>query len=453
MANTIGSGLDVSAIVDGLMGIERKGLQRLESKQTLYKNQLSAYEKIKNVLQQFSTNITNLETVLNQNSYVATSSNTAVVGVSLTSANSAAGNYNLQVQQLAEAEQIASSPFAAEDQALGLQTTLVLTQGGNSMDVYINTTDSLQNVRDYINNSLDNPGINASILHTTDVNGADQYTLLVTATNPGTANQITVSGDSSLNLNTIIQAAQDAKFTINNYSVVRGTNIISDVLDGVTFQLNSAPGNAIVSITPDYANQEQAVTAAITNLVNAYNATLEALYQNQASHTTRDNTYPLIAKNLQNVMQETLGGSSINSLLSMGITSLSPAKVMINEDGVEYVVVGQLTIDNDQLNQAIAQSLPQMRDFFTIEGLNFDFAMQSAIDYATTSTIPNRENIIRDETNLLGKTIDREEYRLDQVRKQLLFQYAAVDTYIARYQQIGNFLEQQIAMLNPNHRK
>ncbi|KGP63713.1 hypothetical protein EP47_04945 [Legionella norrlandica] len=446
MANGISSGLDITSIVDGLMEVEKIGLKRLEQKNSLYQKQLSSYTQLKNLIKNLSDSISKFDTVLKQNFYKASSNNELVATALLNTNNPTPGNFNLNVSQLATAHQIGSTIYSSKDQSLNLSGMMVLTQGSNSYNISIKDSDSLENIRDTINSSLGNIGIRASILHTNDASDQDQYILLLSATNTGAINQINVSGDNPLQINNVLQAAQDAQFSINNYSVTRSTNIINDVLEGVTFQLNQT-GVATISVNPDTSNQVNLIAGALSDFIKAYNQVMEELAKDQSLRYLRDSTYPLIIKNLQEIMTQTIGTNPINSLLDMGI-KLAKAEVKTNDEGVEYVVKGKLDINHDLLSENIEQNLPQLRAFFSNSGANFDAKVLTSLTTLQTGTIYNREQIISQERNLLSKKINSEQGRLDVVRTNLTLKYAALDNIISKYQQLGNFIEQQITMFN-----
>lgn len=447
MPNSIGSGLDINAIVDNRITKENVQLKRLEQKKSINQLQSASYTQLRSSIKKLADAVSKFDTMLQQNFYKVSSSNESVASASINSNTPTPCNFTLNVTQLAMAHQIGSAQFSAEDEPLNLSGDMILSQGSNSYTINIKNTDSLDDIRNNINNTLGHQGITANIMQTTDGSGQNQYMLLLSATNTGTINQISMGGDNPLQISNVLQIAQDAQFTIDNYSVTRSSNTVSDVLEGVTFQLHQSPGTTTIAVNTDTTNQVDLITDSLTTFINAYNQIMDELAKNRANRSLNDSTYPLVIKNLQEMMSQSLGSNTINSLYQLGI-KLSEAEIKTNDEGQVYTVTGKLTIDQKLLKQNIQQNLPDVRAFFAQGGTNFDNQVLNSLTTIQTKTIYNKEQIINQENYFLNKRISKEQDRLDELRSTLTDKYAALDTIISKYQQIGDFMEQQIAMLN-----
>ena len=89
-----------------------------------------------------------------------------------------------------------------------------------------------------------------------------------------------------------------------------------------------------------------------------------------------------------------------------------------------------------------------MSDFFTSSD-GFIKKMQGVVDNLGLAGGPilTRENNITNQESIVDQRIVREDARLENTKKNLMKQYSALDLFIQHYQQIGNFLEQQIDSL------
>lgn len=444
MTNSVGSGLDVTSIVDGLMEKEKLGLKRLEEKKISYQKQVSAYTQTRNLIKNVSNSISKLDAVLKKNYYKVNSTDESVASATITN-KPTLGNLVIEVSKLATAHQLGSAVYPSKDKPLNLSGTITLAQNNHSFDIAVEESYTLEDIKNSINNATGNQGINTSILSTNNSLGNDEYILLISSAHTGKMNQIQVDSN-ILSINNVLQEATDAEFDINKYHITRNTNRIDDVLEGINLELNQV-GKTSISIVSDTSNQELVVSNAINEVINTYNQAIEELSKNQSLRSLKDSTYPIILKKLQEIMTQTFNKNTIHSILDIGI-KLDKAEVKINEEGVEYVVKGKLTINNEQLSQSINQDLSELQDFFSHAGDSFDDKTRSALTTMQTYTIYNREQIISQEKNSLNKRISKEQGRIETARTNLTQRYAALDNIISKYQEIGNFIEQQTAMLN-----
>ncbi len=97
----IGSSLDVNGIVEKLMSVERRPLDRLEKQQSSYQAELSAYGTLKGALSAFQTSVHGLSDRARFLAHTATVSDSAVFsGTAVT--NATPGSYSVEVRQLAQ---------------------------------------------------------------------------------------------------------------------------------------------------------------------------------------------------------------------------------------------------------------------------------------------------------------------------------------------------------------
>ncbi|MDG1473299.1 MAG: flagellar filament capping protein FliD [Porticoccaceae bacterium] len=132
------------------------------------------------------------------------------------------------------------------------QTASSSTGGVNSVNSAIETTikidaggDTLAGIVTAINNA--DTGVTASLL---DVSGIGNDYRIVLSGAEGLDGSFSVTTSSSVATNSlgfdsssnVLQAAQDAELGYEGLLINRGSNVISDVIDGATFQLNSTTG-------------------------------------------------------------------------------------------------------------------------------------------------------------------------------------------------------------------
>ncbi|HGW8158766.1 TPA: flagellar filament capping protein FliD, partial [Escherichia coli] len=247
----VGSGLDLSSILDSLEAAEKSTLTPISKQQSSYTAKLSAYGTLKSALESFQT----ANTALNKaDLFTATSTTSSSSAFSATTTGSAiAGKYTISVSQLAQAQTLTTKNSQKDSKAAIATSDSVLTiqQGGGKDPVTIDISagnSSLSGIRDAINNAK--AGVSASIINV----GNGEYRLSITANDTGSNNamKLSVSGDSALesfmgyngtpgdSSNGMIESvtAQNAKLTVNNVEIENSSNTISDSLEDITLNLN-----------------------------------------------------------------------------------------------------------------------------------------------------------------------------------------------------------------------
>lgn len=364
----VGSGLDVGTIVSSLMSLEKQPLTKLQAAASTIQTQLSAFGSLKSQLASFGDIATRLSSASGWNPLTATSSNSDAVSVSA-GTGAVAGRYRLEVQQLAQAQSLASAPFAGGATSVVGTGSLTFTVGSTSGTSFTPTAgatpvtvtidsahQSLSGVRDAINAA--SAGVTASIVGT----GASARLVLRTPDGDAHSVKITASDDdgnatdaaglsalafdpaagagSGRNL-TQTQAAQDAKFTLDGLAQASSTNSPADVLAGVTLtltQVTTAPVDVTVAV--DTAS----VRRNVTDFVNAYNATAKLLAQDTQVDPAGKNRGPLQADSTAEGLQYALRGMLFGAVTGLGSpNSLSAAGIELQRDGTLKINDSKLT--------------------------------------------------------------------------------------------------------------
>ena len=189
----IGSGMDIGGIVRQLVEADgRPAFNAIDRKESQASGRLSGLGRLKSSLSDFRLATGKLKDLGVFSTHQATSSNEDIVTASA-GLGAAAGSYSLEVQQLAQAHKLTSNGYTDYNDVVG-SGTLTLSVAGNSFSVELDATNnSLEGVRDAINQAGDNTGVNASIVNVDDGVGGTVSKLVLTAQDTGTANTITVT--------------------------------------------------------------------------------------------------------------------------------------------------------------------------------------------------------------------------------------------------------------------
>ncbi|RJO75434.1 MAG: flagellar hook protein [Myxococcales bacterium] len=249
MISGLASSLDWRSMIDQLIELDRRPLNLITQKKTDAANRKKAWQDINSKLASVKSAIETLRkasTFTVYQSSLSSSSSTAaddLLSVSLGS-SSGSGTFEIEIQQLAQAEKLSSNNFSSKTQALGLSGEFLL--GGRRINV--EATDSLNALADKINlaNMGTTPsGVSASVQTT----AAGSYRLVLTAAATGAAG-ISIQDASASDI------VQSLGFTSSGASIKNATSsgAESDAFTSSTTSvqtllgLSSAPSGTTVQI-------------------------------------------------------------------------------------------------------------------------------------------------------------------------------------------------------------
>ncbi|HZE42933.1 MAG TPA: flagellar filament capping protein FliD [Steroidobacteraceae bacterium] len=346
----IGSGLNIGAIVSSLTtAFGAAQTAQLTSQATSLDSQVSAYGTFTAALDALKLALPALEDPSQLAGFNATVADKNIA-TATTSSNAVAGQYSLQVNNLATSATLTSKPQASVAAAVGTGT-LTVAVGSRSISLTIDSTNSsLSGIAAEINSAANNPGVTASIITTT---GGSR--LILTGTATGAANAITVTpsgGDGGLAGLALTQtaAAQDASFSVNGFAATSASNVVSGAITGVTIQLQQASAVAtptILTVSPDTSSAQ----ASIGKFVTAVNGVLSSIQTLTGYDPSTQTAGPLngnitlqsFQNQLQNILGKVTNGSGgVKSLTDLGITA-----------GTD----GSYATDNTKLGNALSASL------------------------------------------------------------------------------------------------
>ncbi len=432
-----GSGLDIEGLVSQLMQIERQPIVALDRRESEYKADLSAYGRLKGAVSSFKTAMDGLASLDKFKQFTSTSTDESVVTASADS-HAAGGTLDITVSRLAQNHKQASDAFA-DSQTFGgaAGDALTLTVGAASMTLDLSTAQTLSGIRDAINTASDNPGITATLLNadggqqrlilTSDESGYDQRVQLsyggsLTAS---TFNFQTINKDSGgAVLSDLTQL--DASFSVDGFAVTRGSNSVSDVLSGVTFDLKTV-GSARIDIARDTA----AISDAAQAFADAYNglvSTLSSLGE-KGGDLNGDSTLRTLEARLRGVLNQAPAG------ITSSFTSLSEVGLATQRDGT-------MEFDSAAFESALNSDFQGVAELFANDDQGFAFRLSALADdwQASDGIIANQEKGLNDRVDAIEqRKLDMED-QLALKEKALRAKYGALDALIGGLKQTSNFL-------------
>ncbi len=407
-----GSGIDTNSLINKLVDVNKfADSNRLTTKQTLLETQISDFGLLRSAFSALESSASALANPDTFNAKSVSVPTTTLMGITKIDAKASVGDYSINVDQIAQAQSISSGTFSSQSAPIGKGTlairfgswTTTAAAPGNPLPVGTFTVDSsktggtitiddsnnsLTGVRDAINKS--GLGLKASILSN---NGS--YKLLVTAPS-GESSEVEITatetpgspGLASFNLNetnkTMLQQQEgkDAIVRVNGATVTRSTNHLTDVIDGLEFDLfnKSSTETVNIGISADKATSEKA----IRDFVTAYNTFLTDSGK-LVGFDKEKNGYGSLRQDpmAKNLVQQ------VKSQLNIRIAGLAGGFNTLGSLGIRTELDGTLKIDDSanttSFRAALDKNFEAVRDFF-VPKTSSDNSQISLTKYTNLST-------------------------------------------------------------------
>jgi len=453
----VGSGLDLTGLLDQLQDAERGKLAPITLQKEQQQAKISAYGQLQTSLNSFQDS---LEKINDPKLYQSLSANVRGDGITATTTASALpGSYRVEVSQLATSGTLASARVTTNDQPLDLQgaTTLKLNFGelgaDGTVEIDIAANSSLNDIRDAINANKES-GVNATI-----INDGEGYRLALSSKATGV--------DASIHSFSFVDAAdapvtgpfgeaaevgakqqgQDAALTVNGIAITSAKNQIEGAIQGVTLnlgELSIAEGEtatSTVTVERDTLKQREA----INGFVKAFNdlkGTIGTLTAFDAESDTvgkllGDSTVRTIESRLRSVLTGGVEGGELSTLSQLGIS--------LQRDGT-------LEVDDDKLSDLVANNPQALSDFFAgaddaggLAGkLGASVEQMLGNNGVLKGAITGAENRVKS----LDTRYERMEKSIEGTISRYRSQFSQLDVMIAQMNSTSSYLTQQFDALD-----
>lgn len=447
--------LDVQNIVSQLMTVEKQPLTASQSKLKSFNSKLSDIGQVSSALSGLQTSVSGLASGNFLHTLKASSSDTTVATVD-TNGSGIAGNYQLEVEELAKPRQLvfdttsdgqaisststalSNVPDALTLEVAGNSTTVQLREPASSTSSDGSTTTTpanvtLQDIADKINAA--GAGVNASI-----VQYKGSYSLVLASAEAGSDNAFSISAggtDSSLSANsantlaglqqsdTAISEsndASDASLTVNGVYVSSSSNTVSDVIGGVTLGLQKT-GTASITLTQDNSS----IASKLQGFVDAYNKVQSALDNAAGGSMKGDAALTSIRNQLSAVLQTPVSAADPVSSYAY----LSQVGIAIQKDGT-------LSLDQTTFNKALSSKPAAVSNLFG-NSSNTGFADRFS---ATINNLLGPAGIVVTKQHDLNQNVTDETTHQNQLQTKMsdkqanyLRQYTTLNATLAKMQQ------------------
>ncbi|MES1928660.1 flagellar hook-associated 2-like protein [Salinisphaera dokdonensis CL-ES53] len=457
----IGSGLDLSSLLDGLKSAEQQRLVPLQTRASSYNTKLSAYGTLQSTLSSFQSAAETLgDPALFQG--VKTSSDSESFTASAGS-DAAPGSYSLEVGQLARRQSLVSDGQVSTDDTIGSGGKITLSLGdgaGNSsasVDIELAAGDSsLSGIRDAINAA--DIGISASIVN----DGSDTpYRLVLSSDATGTDSQISVSvaesnDDGSTPLGDLLAydsdaasgamqqsvAARNAKLSVNGIAISSQSNTVEEAIQGVTLTLT---GETTEPQTLTASRDTGTVKSALQKFVSAYNR-VNTLSDNLTAFDSESNSQGVLLGDSTARTAEARVRSALNTPIAGGAFS------GLAEIGISLQRDGTMEIDEEALDDALANNLAGVSQLLAGSGETDGL---SQVLVSTLETVAGDEGLlqsasdgVRTRIDGLSDRMEREQESIDATIARYQKQFVQLDSIMAQLNSTSNYLTQQFESLS-----
>jgi flagellar hook-associated protein 2 len=447
----LGSGLDIASLVTKLVAAEKAPRQaQITRAQSAAVTTISALGSLKGAMAGFNDALSALKT---EDVFESRSANASDPDVFTATASTTAisGTYDIEVESLASAHQIASNAVIGGASGNVGTGTLTIGTGTKTFQVSIDDTHkTLSQIRDAINAATDNKGsVRASI-----VNAADGGHLILTSLTTGATSAITVAvadGTGTLGnfaYNPLLTTnyaekhpAQDAVVYVSGFKHTSATNSITDAIEGVTITAIKADDDATHSLT--IANDTNSTTAKIKKFVDSYNALQKQIATLRSYEPTTKQAGPLLGDAMLRGIE-----TDVRAKLSGAVGGLTGNYQTIASIGITTGKDGSLALDSDKLTKALAADYDGVAKLFgSDDGVAARLSTSLTASLADTAEINLRNKALNAKTVSLQKDQAALETRMANVTARYNQQFNALDSLLSNMQQTSSFLTTQLSQI------
>lgn len=441
----LASGLDTDSIISALIEAAQQPITLAEAKVSDLSTKLNSYNKISSYLSSIKTAAGAIDTEREFFTLSATSADTTKINATASSSASP-GSYDLIVNNLAQAERTYSDAFSAKDTA-GLfgDGTLTIQVGasGTPVNITVGATDTLEDVASKIND--EDVAVNASIVF----DGTD-YRLVVMGEDTGADNTIsfTEGGTLSLNLDDPTnekQAAANASVTMDGMDFESATNQFTEMIVGVTIDLEDSTGGDTVTVSVDV--DADSMASKIQTLISAYN-NLAGFLHDQFQYQGEARSDTLMGDSAARGIK-----SSLQSIIISEVSDITSDYKTLASIGVSTDSDGTLSFDSTEFKEALAADPQGVIDLFTYDDGDDDLATDGIalrIYNTANQMLLDPEGIVSIRIDGINDSIDAQEERIDNLERQveayedtIRAQFAAMEQAMAEINAQSDYLAAQ----------
>lgn len=442
-----GSGLDINQLVADLSAASREPkVARVNTLAKQNQARISALGQARSNLEGFANSLGQMVSDGTLRSTPTVSDPSVLEATARAGLQADSFSATIEVSQLARAQTAYSGNIASRTSPIG-QGTMTLTIGGVDRTITIGSVnDNLDGLVAAINDS--GAGVTASI-----IGDGGGFRMVLKGTS-GEANAFTLTADEGSDPGlaavsygpggtmTLGQSAADAQFKIDGVAFSRASNIVDNIVPGLSITLKKAAPGQPVNIGA--SRPIETIKQTVTDFVAVYNQ-MKASLSSAANLSGSTNSLRDLERELASMVSKVLTShGSINKLTDIGISTTREGTLTLNSTKLEAMLATDAgavealfnprrdATHNETTDPGIAYALDAIRD--------------KAV--ATDGVIGRVAQSLDFKKNSLLEQLEKINTREDAYEARLQKQYGGLDARLAAFKATQNYLEQQIAMWN-----
>lgn len=464
------SGIDWGQMIDKMMEAARKPEELWQAEKDTLELKVGLYEEFSAYLKTLRSSISPLKLsstfTAKEAELTPLSSTTDPSSVLAITATPEAeiNRYEIEVLQKAAAEMCISNPLSGILKDVGITTDdsyFYIKVGDQRAKIELHPTDHLSDVAARINEAVDETTDEALPIQARLFDNR----LVIESTQTGVEAAFSLEDPRGVLANLGLDlddpehhiSAQDAKLVVDGVSVTRSSNEISDLIQGLTLNING-----VGKVRADIVLDAQNAVESIQSFVEAYNDTMDWINVRLQEEKVEEPESELEAQ------RGLLRGDSIlwqakahlrqivaDPLLLDGFSQLS--QIGITTESIDYGKSGKLEFDTDKFMAAMTEDPQSVADLVNGVANKFESYLANMVDAvpvaigvstALRGRVPSQIQNLQEQIQSIDKRIADFEERLSIRQRGLYERFSQMENTLAQLNQQASWLASVLGILS-----
>ncbi len=438
--NGLASGLPPN-LVDQVIEAERMPVKQMQEKKTKIEDKVKLVGDLESKINDIGKNISQ---ILGRKGFVDkmfTSGFPDIISGTLDPEIADPGEWTLEVVQLATKPSVSSNGFPDKNETtMGAGYIRFIDTEGEQREVYIDEDNStLEKVAEKINNS--SSGVRATIVNDRS-DKSESFKLELSGLKTGDDNEI------EFPVVYLLDGKQDFQFVENNkaknaiykldgHEYQSDSNMIADLLPGVTLDLKQAKQGQPIRL--NVSENYDVISDKMKTFVESYNAALGFIQGQNKLSETKDGLKRLGPLGGDGMLRTT--ESRLRSIIQTPQFTDSDIQRVI-ELGIEFNRNGSLEFNQDKFKKILTSDPQRVVKFLRGNLVDVGFIPQmnrnlKSLTDSTTGVVGSRKKNYQERANQVDKSIERKEKSLEKREDQLRKKFSDMETAMSKIQGQG----------------
>ena len=445
-----------------------KTLQPLETRKSKFSNLSKTWNNLSSKLTSLKSMLSNLKDTSVGNTFTSKSVDLSSKDYFTASATSSASlsSYEIEVKQLAQSDVVMSdTKTATNSTSLSAGTYTFKIASGDfdeNLDITVTGTENqkelMELIAEAINNATDS-NVTASVFAPKD----GEAKLSVVAKESGENNAITIKDVTGYALDSIgmnftsrttangdnggyTHSLTDlnAKLTLNNVNIERSSNVIDDLISGVTLSLKKSMDEGVPKVNITIKNNIEAIKSDIEDFIKKFNEAYTYVKENSKS-TKEGSRGVFVGNNSARALTQAFSTTAYEK-----VEGLDEGKISyLSEIGITFSTENGLSItDSEKLDDALTNKPEQVSNLFSSENGVANKLYDTVERYiGTDGVITSLTDSYDKSVSYLKERITSKEKQIDKGAASLRHEYETLQNQLAillqanqDYQSMGGLL-------------